>query len=117
MDKAIGEAFPHKVRIVRSSDYRTLYKKGRKIHSHRFTLFIRNNDIGHSRMGLSVSRKVGGAVIRNRIKRLFREIFRKSSSEIPNQLDIVVNVKVGCVGVGYTELRTEFLDAMQKYCR
>jgi ribonuclease P protein component len=114
VDKAIAEAFSHEVRIVRSSDYRAIYKTGRKIYSRRFILFVRTNSIGHSRLGLTVSRKVGGAVIRNRIKRLFREIFRKSFDKIPNQLDIVINAKAGCAGTDYTELRAEFLDAAQK---
>jgi ribonuclease P protein component len=117
VDKAITERFPREIRIVRSSDYRAIYKTGRKVHSKRFILFIRTNNIGHSRLGLTVSRKVGCAVIRNRVKRLFREIFRKSFGEIPNQLDIVVNAKASCVGAGYCELRAEFLDALQKLCR
>jgi ribonuclease P protein component len=113
-NKSAGEKFPSQARIVRSSDYRALYKEGRKVYSRRFILFIRTNDIGRSRLGLTVSRKVGGAVIRNRIKRLFREIFRKSLDEIPNQLDILINAKSGCVGTQYIELRNEFLDVMQK---
>jgi ribonuclease P protein component len=117
VDKAIAEGFPSKVRIVRSSDYRAIYKVGRKIHSRRFILFVRNNDIGLPRLGLTVSRKVGGSVVRNRLKRLFREIFRRSFGEIPNQLDIVINVKSCCVGAGYNELRTEFLDIVQKMRR
>jgi ribonuclease P protein component len=112
--KEISEAFPQEIRIVRSSDYRAIYKAGRKIHSKRFILFIRTNDVGHSRLGLTVSRKIGGAVVRNRVKRLFREIFRKSTGEIPTQLDIVINAKTGCIKASYLELRAEFLDALQK---
>jgi len=112
-----SEQFPHRVRIVKSSDYRMLYREGRKIQSERFVLFGRENGIGHHRLGITVSRKVGGAVVRNRIKRLFREIFRRSSAEIPCQYDIVVNAKSGCVGVAYAELRAEFLASMRRLCR
>ena len=117
MDKATREAFPHHVRIVRSSDYRALYKTGRKIHSGRFVLFCRDNTLGHPRLGITASRKVGGAVVRNRIKRLFREIFRRSFHKIPSQLDIVVNAKPGCAGVDYDTLREEFLAALGKLAR
>lgn len=117
MAKATSEGFPHAVRIVRASDYRTLYKAGRKIHSERFVLFGRENGLGRHRLGITVSRKVGGAVVRNRIKRLFREIFRRSYGEIPKQLDMVVNVKADCVGAGYDDLRIEFLAAVQRICR
>jgi ribonuclease P protein component len=114
---ATSEQFPHRVRIVRSADYRTIYREGRKIQSERFVLFALKNKVGHHRLGLTVSRKVGGAVVRNRIKRLFREIFRKSSRELPNQYDIVVNAKSGCAGASYFELRDEFLASARKFCR
>ena len=117
MDNTNSEAFPHKVRIVKSSDYRVLYRDGRKIQSERFVLFGRENNIGHHRLGITVSKRVGGAVVRNRVKRLFREIFRRSSVEIPSQYDIVVNAKSGCVGAGYLELRAEFLAAARRLCR
>lgn len=111
------EQFPHRVRIVRSADYRKLYREGRKIHSERFVLFGLKNKLGHPRLGLTVSRKVGGAVVRNRVKRLFREIFRRSSSEIPSQFDIVVNAKSGCAGASYLDLRVEFIASAQRLCR
>jgi ribonuclease P protein component len=112
-----SEEFKHEVRIVRSSDYQRLYKEGRKVHSEKFVLFGRENGIGHHRLGITVSRKVGCAVVRNRIKRLFREIFRKSCREIPGQVDIVVNAKAGCAGAGYIELRDEFIAAARRICR
>ena len=117
MAKANSEEFPRSVRIVRSSDYRTLYKTGRKVHSENFVLFFRTNEVGHSRLGITVSRKIGSAVVRNRIKRMFREIFRRSRREIPGQFDIAVNAKYGCAGIDYEELRAEFLNATKKLFR
>jgi ribonuclease P protein component len=117
VDNAKSEEFPHKVRIVRSSDYRDLYKTGRKVNSERFVLFGRVNNVGHPRLGLTVSRKVGGAVVRNRVKRLFREIFRRSPEQFPCQFDIVVNAKSGCAGAKYAELRAEFIAAARKLAR
>ena len=114
MDKEKTEEFPHHVRIVRSSEYRALYKAGKKIHSERFVLFCRANNLGHPRLGITVSRKVGGAVVRNRIKRLLKEIFRRSIIQTPRQIDIVFNAKSGCAGVSYAELQVEWLAAIQK---
>ena len=117
MAKKNSEGFPRRFRVVKTAEYRILYREGRKTHSERFVLFSRENGLGHQRIGITVSRKIGGAVVRNRIKRLFREIFRKSLGEIPNQLDIVVNAKAACAEVSYAELRAEFLAAAQKICR
>ncbi|RPJ12122.1 MAG: ribonuclease P protein component [Desulfobacteraceae bacterium] len=117
MANEISERFPHSNRIVRSVDYRTIYRVGRKVHSESFVLFSRENTIGHARLGITVSRKIGCASIRNRTKRLFREIFRRSSAEIPNNLDIVINAKSGCAGAGFIELREEFIAATKRIDR
>ena len=114
MTKATSEGFPHDARIVRSSDYRAIYRAGKKVYSESFVLFGRENGIGKARLGITVSRKIGNAVVRNRVKRLFREIFRRSIDEIPGQFDIVINARTGCPGVSYEELRAEFLKAAQR---
>jgi len=111
---ANAEKFPRSVRIVRSSDYQALYKTGCKIHSSHFVLFSRCNTLGHCRLGITASRKVGGAVVRNRVKRLFREVFRRSFNQIPSRFDMVVNAKSGCDSVRYEDLRIEFLAAVKK---
>jgi len=111
---APAEKFPRSIRIVRSSDYQAIYKTGFKTHSPRFVLFSRGNALGYSRLGITASRKVGGSVVRNRVKRLFREIFRRSLNQIPDRFDIVVNAKSSCDGVRYEDLRTEFLKTVKK---
>ena len=90
------------------------YKSAKKVHSERFILFWRENNIGHHRLGLTVSRKVGNAVVRNRVKRLFREIFRRCHRSIPGQMDLIINARSGCAEVDYVELQAEFLAAAQR---
>jgi len=106
---AAGEGFPRAYRIVRGGEYRAMYAKARKLHSESFVLFVRENPLRHHRIGITVSRRVGGAVMRNRIKRLFREVFRRSHLAIPHHYDFVVNARRECRGRGYEALRAEFL--------
>jgi len=111
------ERFPRRQRIVRNSEFRALYHSGRRFDAGKFVLFALPNGLGYHRLGLTVSRKVGCAAVRNRIKRLFREVFRRLSADIPCHFDFVVNAKRECVAAGYAGLRDDFLSAVRKICR
>src|SRR5688500_14491592 len=75
------------------SEFESVY--GAKVRESRgpLTLYVRPNDLGHPRMGMSVSRKVGTAVRRNRIRRLLREAFRLLQHDLPTGYDLVVVVR------------------------
>jgi ribonuclease P protein component len=64
------------------------------------------NGLGHSRLGLSVSRRVGNAVLRNRWKRLIREAFRLHRAELPRGLDLVVRPRSGAQPVFFQVARS-----------
>ena len=117
MDRKGHERFLRRYRIERGSDFRVLYNEGRRINCQWFVLFARENDLGYHRLGITVSRKVGGAVTRNRVKRLLRERFRRSFADIPHHFDFVVNAKRSSAQAKYSELRQEFLSAARKICR
>jgi ribonuclease P protein component len=83
---------PRRARLSRSADFERVFRHGRSQANKEFVLhvFPRPDDPGPSRLGLSVSRKVGGAVERNRVKRLLREAFALESSRLPPGTDAVV---------------------------
>ena len=75
------------------TDFVNLNRSGNRRHTRHFIVITKQNGLGITRLGVTVSKKVGNAVKRNRIKRLIREFFRLSNSKIPQGYDIVVAAK------------------------
>lgn len=78
-------------RLSRSAEFERVYRQGRSTANRYLVLYtFPNSSARHTRLGLSVSRKVGGAVERNRVKRLLREAFAQAEQELDPEQDIVV---------------------------
>jgi ribonuclease P protein component len=71
-------------RLRTSKDYKDVKKMGCKLYTPHFVLFIHNNGCEHPRLGVTVSRRVGNAVTRNRIKRYIKEFFRTNKNDLYN---------------------------------
>jgi ribonuclease P protein component len=84
------QRFRRQQRLRRPADFRRVYDLGRSVSSALLVLYGLPNDLPTSRLGLSVSRRVGPAVARNRWKRKLREAFRMSRAQIPAGLDLIV---------------------------
>lgn len=72
------------------------------------------NELGTLRLGLSVSKKVGNAVVRNGLRRRLREVFRSSSVEAKGSLDLVVSARPVAAHASFDALREEFVRALGK---
>jgi len=104
----VDYAFPKSFHLLRPSEFDLVYKKGMRKHSSGFVLFRRANDFEHPRLGLSVGRKFGGAVRRNRIKRLVREAVRLNWRDWEaGGNDIVVVAKKGADSYGLSDVTSE----------
>ena len=85
-----SRTFPAALRVKRGEDFDRAYALRRRRDCGAVIVYGARNGLGVTRLGLSVSRKVGGAVARNRVKRLLREAFRAVQHGLPSGLDLVV---------------------------
>jgi ribonuclease P protein component len=86
----IAQRFPARYRILRNADFRRAYRKRCTASDGELLVFGHENGLPHPRLGLSVSKRLGNAVVRNRWKRVLREAFRLSRPRLPCGLDLVV---------------------------
>ena len=94
-DKNPDRRFRKHERIRLRSEFDRIYAARRYAANEKLSVYILENELGHSRLGLSVSRQVGGAVVRNLIRRRIKEAFRKNKSDLPGGIDILCVVKSG----------------------
>ena len=92
-----GLTFPREARLVRKGDFDRVYQAGKRFSSGHFTVFVRRNELALNRFGFSIKKALGGAVVRNRIRRRLREMVRCHRQEISAGWDIVIHPK-GSVG-------------------
>jgi ribonuclease P protein component len=84
--------FPRRARLSGMRQFDDVFAERKRIRLGPITVFWRLNSLATSRLGISISRKVGTAPVRNRIKRLLRESFRLAQHKIPTGRDLVIVV-------------------------
>jgi len=88
------QRFPKDLRIRRRSEYLEIQDKGVKVHGRGFLgLLVRRPDDRAARLGITTTRRLGTAVVRNRTRRLVREAFRRGLMALPAGLDMVIVAK------------------------
>ena len=110
----LDRRFPRTCRLTARRQFQTVYRDGCRVSSKSFTLFGLSNSLGYCRLGITATRKLGGAVRRNRIKRLMREVFRLNRTEVVGSVDIVVNARHGLHDTSLKELEQEFLSSSRR---
>ena len=102
-------------RVRRSADFSAAREVGRRIDGGWFLLWVRNRgDDRSARLGVAASRAVGGAVVRNRCKRVLRDLFRRHQYEIPRGLDLIVSARPSMTKVETGELEKRFLKTLRR---
>jgi ribonuclease P protein component len=81
-------SFPKGERLLNRKDFVNLNRSGKRYRTEHFTTLYRENGLKHTRLGITVSKRVGNAVKRNRVKRLVREFFRQNKESFLIGFDV-----------------------------
>jgi ribonuclease P protein component len=112
MSSSGQENFPKTARLRKRPEFLRLSRTGRKDHSGNFVVVTKVNDTGQTRLGVTVSSKVGNAVVRNRVKRLVREFFRRHRRELVRGLDVLVIAKENAKDITFSRVVDELTKGL-----
>ena len=100
--------------VKENYEFRRIYAKGRSGVSPYLVVYVRPNRRGRNRLGVTVSTKLGHAVVRNRVRRRLREIYRLNAPALKTGYDIIIVARARCVGAEYAKMDRAFLSACEK---
>ena len=111
------ETFTKEDRILKRSEYLALSRTGIRIHNKYFVAVLGKERRERLRIGITVSKKVGNAVVRNRLKRLIKEYFRLNRDRLPDNLDINFIAKKGLADLSTVQTNASLQALFDKIAR
>ena len=109
--KKASQSFPRGTRLLKHADFQAVYKQGRKHFSGNITAFYRESDnSGAPRVGFTVGKVLGGAVVRNRIRRRMRSAVRQHLRELVKPLDLVLHPRKSVLNLKFSQLDAEIVQ-------
>ena len=112
-----SEALPKEKRLAKRREFLRVYEAGRKWFSRYCVVFAAENDLAHSRVGITATKKLGKATVRNRLKRWTREVYRRQREPLGldcHPLDIVVNVKPNAAQAAFRDFHDDLQRTLQR---
>ena len=107
-----SEGFPKTARLRKRPQFLKLSRTGSKTQSTNFVVISNVNDANESRLGITVSGKVGNAVVRNRIKRQVREFFRRHRAEVAKSTDFLIIARSGAATLPAERIAAELEQSL-----
>jgi ribonuclease P protein component len=102
-------------RLQKKEHFRKVFKWGKSVANRQLVLYYcANREVSDFRLGISVSKKIGHAVTRNRIKRLLKEVARHQSDHIACGYDFIIIVRKPAVDMSYDDFTSSFIHLMKK---
>lgn len=111
-DDGGDDGFSKSQRLQKRHQFLHARRRGRRAEGRWVVVYAVPNDVGHSRLGVTASRRVGKAVVRNRWKRRLREIFRRNKNRFGDRFDVVIIVKHGRSMPEFEALRRDVYKAV-----
>ncbi len=108
------QRFPRSCHLRRPGEFRLNRRSGTSRRSEHFIVSLSRGPGPGPRLGLTVSRRVGGAVARNRLKRRLREVFRRDRQLFADRTDVVIVALPGSALLGLEEVRTQILGCLER---
>jgi ribonuclease P protein component len=103
--------------LTASPEFERVYRNGSVYRGRLFSVHALPNTLGEPRLGLSVSKKVGTAVKRNKVRRRLKEMFRSSAKRLPSDLDFVISARPAAAEASFEELNEEFSRLVHRFCK
>lgn len=114
LPKVLPHSLPKAERIRKRAEYVSIQTQGRKLSTPSLLAFTVWKAQAPLRLGITVSKRVGGAVVRNRVKRLLREVFRHVKDRLPPGLQLVIVAKADAAQLDFQRTRAEFLEICRR---
>ena len=100
-------------RVKKEKDFNAIFKEGKSFANRKFVIYRLENNEQHFRVGLSVSKKLGNAVMRNQIKRRIRHILIEHKNQLVENIDFVVIARKGVEILDYAEMEKNLLHVLK----
>jgi ribonuclease P protein component len=107
-----ARSYPKAVRLRRRAEFLNLQRGGRRRHTSHLVVIRRPAEGPSSRLGVTVSARVGNSVVRNRIKRLLRDVFRHRRTDIAPPVDVIIIAKPGADSLTHAQAAIQFAQAL-----
>ena len=117
MERLRPEALPKQKRLAKRREFVHVYETGQKLFSRFAVVFFAGNALPNSRIGITATKKLGKANVRNRLKRWTREVYRRSREPLgidAQSLDIVINVKPNAAETSFLEYSRDLRRVLER---
>jgi ribonuclease P protein component len=104
-----------KNRVKKNEEFQTVFQKGKSNANRQFVLYqLDKPGQAYFRIGLSVSKKIGNAVTRNRIKRMIRQVFTELKDKIDSEKDFVIIARKPCAEMTYEDFKKSLIHVLKR---